>query len=265
MKYKFGDLLLKPAMRVLTNNPHYEIGDLMRGSLGGAFRDRRIRGQRRETYSAAQSASSISDFQVGFEGWHPDERPLPSRPVQPASPTSENELWGLFFEKCYDAAVAGCARGEILLEDLLDAEPFLMIGLPSVALFEAVMRTADAPAPCEGLLLSSGRALQPCDVPPSFAELLGILMHTANKVAKCKPALSEDERQFVRAFLLVSGADKVVSAEGVADQRQVELKRIFSHLVSVSTQVTRLGFYKQNFADVLEAAALSMQASITSC
>jgi hypothetical protein len=285
MGYKFGDFLLKPALRALTNNPSYEFGDLSRGaiaslhhsieslqqgSLSSAFRDFRIQGQsrrertrfaaRRALVSGQRGQSAdlvVEDLHLGLDYTEADELSEPSRSVTRASPPSEQELWGMFFQRCMDAAVAGCSRGEISIEDLLDAEPFLMIGLPSVALFEAVMRTADASS--TGLLLSSGRALQPSDVPPSFTELFGILMHTANKVAECTPALSEDERQFVRTFLLVSGADKVVSAEGVAEQRQVELKRIFSHLVSVSTEVTRLGFYKQNFADVLEAATHAVQ------
>jgi hypothetical protein len=266
MKYRFGDFLLKPAMRALTNNPDYEIGDLTRGaiaslrqaSLGSAFRDFSQRGTERAGSPRLGSydlvLDDLSDNDPG--------QPRTNGDAKPASPPSEAELWGLFFQKCYDAAVAGCARGEITLEDVMDAEPFLMIGLPSVALFEAVMRTADAH--CTGLLLSGGRALQPSDVPPSFAELFGVLMQTAKQVSECNPALNDAERTFVRAFLLVSSADKAVSGNEIEETRQVALRRIFSHLVSVSTQVTRLGFYKQNFADVLESATLAVQASSSS-
>jgi hypothetical protein len=55
-KYKFGDFLLKPAMRALTNNPDYEIGDLTRGAIASL---------QQASLGSARALTNNPDYEIG--------------------------------------------------------------------------------------------------------------------------------------------------------------------------------------------------------
>jgi hypothetical protein len=147
-------------------------------------------------------------------------------------------------------------RRFITLEEIEDFEPFLFIGLPAVTLFHLIMRSMRV----EGLLLESGIQVVESNCPSNFLAMYGLLMETKVQLKNLgEESLSDHESLWVQKFLLYAGCDTASRNTNIDTtlvvSRQDQLRRSFSFLNAVATQVTQQKHYKSNFSDILVGVA----------
>jgi hypothetical protein len=119
------------------------------------------------------------------------------------------------------------------LDDFIEQEAYLMIGLPAVACFATVVRSLNLKSP--GLILSSGHLItqdlriqrnhlsipQPVSSPAANL-MLSILMATKENVQATFPeGLTPDDEAFLRQFLLYANSDR----DNSSDQATVALQQ----------------------------------------
>jgi hypothetical protein len=157
------------------------------------------------------------------------------------------------------------------LEEIEDFEPFLFIGLPAVTLFHLVMRSMQV----DGLLLENGMHVVESNCPSNFLAMYSLLMETKLELTNHGVvSLNENDSLWVRKFLLYAGCDTASRNTNTGSparmhapyichcknvfkyvtplfldttlvvSRQDELRRSFSFLNAVATQVTQQKHYK---------------------
>jgi hypothetical protein len=169
---------------------------------------------------------------------------------------NERELWGIFFEQIYAVGIWSIhSMGYISFEEVDNQEPFLFIGLPSVSLLNMVLRgSLNSPESVHELRLIDGRSIKEESCPPSYRIMFRILTKSKQDISQLSPKIQPEEIDWVREWLLYSSSDKPLKNgdRGISVERQKILRRLFSALVEVSTQLTQQSFYKENFLAVLE-------------
>jgi len=185
-KYKFGDMFIKPALKhigVIPNIPDLKFTTSM-------FRD-----QQSKTLSTAASSSGTSDD---------DSTVFSSLPAP--SEVAEDEVWGMFFQRVFQAGVWAHTANFITKDDLEGQEPYLFIGLPALTLYLAVERSIDDP---DGLIFFDGRRMITETCPNNFKVFFDMLISSKLSLKSIMP-MSEEEKSWTRQFLLYSSSDKSI-------------------------------------------------------
>lgn len=177
--YKFGDKILKPAMRL--------------AGLGSLLISPTIF----EEYMSRQP-----------------ERPSPEAVISESSESAvnipESEIWGVFFEQAMHAGVrAHYTQRSISRDDLEMQEPYLFIGIPAVALMDTVLRSLHDP---ECLVFVDRRRVNLQTCPDNFKMMFQLLMETKTNLNSV-PKLTSNEESWARQFLLFAGADKEIKCK----------------------------------------------------
>lgn len=186
-------------------------------------------------------------------------------------------MWASLFRAMAGIGRSLVASGAIVREDLDAREPYLYIGLPSLTVLQALLRSG--PGAAGGITLIGGVVITADTCPPEAAALYLTLMRAKAALAGCG-TLRRADRAFLRHGVLFAGAaptsePSVVSAgveaaeaEGgapgargavaavaacvVAPAREVELRRIVAVVQGVGTEVTQRPFYKTHMEALLE-------------
>ena len=269
--YHFGDMIIRPVVDGLAHGGMA----LLRGLDSNMYKDWRYRSSSRRVCSAEGPADPTPAHPPGPDAPPPAPTACcaspPAPPPAPLSSIPERELWGVFFGQVYEAGVWALQAGLLSPDEVQEQEAFLFIGLPAVSLCNAVLRSVGA-GEKDTLVLVDGRRIAQAVCPPSFEAMLGALLATCETLHGLPP-LSPLEMDWLRAFLLVAGSDRVIPGvclncalvafthcfltvcageEGLPEERKSLLRGAFSQLVGVSTSVTQLDFFKSNFLSVLE-------------
>lgn len=186
--YRFGDKLLRPALRVVSG--------LSRLLFDAYVFDDHMR--------------NVADREVQIPSPLTMTAEPPNVPLAPAVHIPEREIWGLFFEQTLHAGVAAYITQRYITEDdLAMQEPYLFIGLPSVALFNTVLRSASDP---DGLVFIDGRRVTADTCVENFQTMFDLLMETKQRL-NTTIALNETEKLWVKQFLLYAGSDKTTTSK----------------------------------------------------
>ena len=274
LAYRLGDMILRPAVRTIA----MAVANInLDGNIFSEHMTRR-RAQRRlispeellisdsPLASSAPSPSSTSPVSP-----FPPPPPPPVRP--PPSDLTEREIWGVFFEQAYEAGVWARRRHFISEEDLAEQAAYLFIGIPALALCDFVCRSLDDP---DGLVLIDGRRVVLATCPSNFRHLYGLLSETKESL-RAMPVLTDNERVWIQQILLFAGCPKEIrgnffdfcvnrlsfrliiffEADFIPDTRKDDLRRAFSHISAVATELTQMAMYKVNFISVLDAVTVN--------
>jgi hypothetical protein len=116
---------------------------------------------------------------------------------------TENEMWGVYFQQIYQTGVWCCYDvGYITKDDFEFQEPFLFIGLSSVALFNTIMRSLTHPT---GIVFIDHRVIIRDTCPENFLPLFEMLMATKDSINQLPP-ITSNEITWIKKFLLYSGS-----------------------------------------------------------
>jgi hypothetical protein len=182
-------MLLKPALKKIGVIP--DIPDLK-------FTVSMFKDQQAKTMLAADNIDAP-------DATGSNETVFTSLPVP--SDVPENEVWGVFFQRIYQAGLwARYTANFIPHEDLEGQEPYLFIGLPALTLYFAIMRSIDDP---DGIVFFDGRRMITETCPDNFKMLFNMLVSSKLSLRSLMP-LSEVEQSWTQQFLLYSSSDKPI-------------------------------------------------------
>lgn len=270
--YKFGDILLKPTIRLAKRV--FNVSNInLRPTLYTEYRDRR-RTQIEDQPSLG--TRSGTDLSIGVNSIGNSDLP--------AEAIDELEVWGLFFDDICTVGVRMCqnsfqkvdvARDQekeekeeeeeawISVDDVELQEPFLFIGLPACALFMTIFRSFADP---KGIILMDTRRVVKETCPGTFKEMFEMLMETKRSLMELDAHGGDSQLQhrdilWMQQFLLLSSSSQEITLSDCPSQeRQTNLRHALSHLVGVSMQLTQQPFFKENFMNVLEEIARRVSA-----
>lgn len=174
------------------------------------------------------------------------------QPPLPVGPVTANTVWRNFMNISVRCGRSAVTSGTLSVEDVEDQEPFLFLGLPALTVFEALMRSLQAPANC--IVLSSGHQVTPANVPEESGGRSMLEAMILTKAQIIKTVLSSSEVDALRRKILESDtADS--SVDWGSQERRAELMAIVASVHSIATGITQQPFYQDNFALALEQIA----------
>eukprot|EP00656_Telonema_subtile_P012050 TRINITY_DN16041_c0_g1_i1.p1 TRINITY_DN16041_c0_g1~~TRINITY_DN16041_c0_g1_i1.p1 ORF type:complete len:251 (+),score=63.67 TRINITY_DN16041_c0_g1_i1:188-940(+) len=226
-EYKFGSIT-RSAVGRFTGSRHYQFGDISR----------------------TIASRTTEHLQHVFNTWQPRLEAPPEASPQDVTMT---DLWGSFFKQSELVCLESLRALMLDVDDVEGLEPFLFLGLAALTLLEVVLRSRGG----NGLQLACGIAVTAHTVPEEVAELYSALAQC--KVMAEEHALGPEDEEFLRYAVLFAEAEEseVQEPSGVSEERKTLLRRsVVGAIRSVATQVTQLPFYKSNYLDVLQSAAL---------
>jgi hypothetical protein len=187
------------------------------------------------------------------------------------------------------AASAGMAFQYLTIDEIESQEPFLYIGLPAVSLLNMILRSRydTSPNSMPSLRLIDGRVVSEKTCPESYRPMFQILLQTKQAMCQLELPIQEQEIAWLRETLLYAGSERSLKGPslvtrslltlplsaplspsshlfllleggdcGIPVERQETLNRLFSSVVSISTQLTQQKYFKENFFHVLENISL---------
>ena len=173
-------------------------------------------------------------------------------------------VWLGFFNSSYAVGRLALGSGEISIAAVEDAEPAVLLGLPSLAALECAIRSAHvAKDNClvaydgrkvDGLALNAGaavdRARGNATASREALALFDTLLSLSQRVAAAR--LSAAGLATLRArSLAMSGTDTRV--RGLSTAEEAEVNGLLALSQSVATRVSQMPMYKQAFNRVLDA------------
>lgn len=253
LAYKLGDMILRPAVRTIA----MAVANI---NLDGNIFSEHMTRRRAQRRIIPPEQLLISDSPLASSAPSPSSSspaspfPPPPPPVRPPpSDLTEREIWGVFFEQTYEAGMWARRRHFISEEDLAEQAAYLFIGIPALALCDFVCRSLDDP---DGLVLIDGRRVVLATCPTNFRHLYGLLSETKESL-RAMPAMTDNERVWIQQILLFAGSPKEIRADFIPDTRKDDLRRAFSHISAVATELTQMAMYKVNFISVLDAITVN--------
>ena len=235
--YHFGDMLINPFLRMI-GAPELPVFTFNLNTQDiSRYMDQHLPppGTRQRRNSSPRLDLSLTP-------------PTPQQPQRiKAANIPENEMWGVFFEQVYYTGLFAHQHQLITVDDLEACEPFLFIGLPSLTLLNLIVRSVQDPT---GLVFIDLRRIEKHTCPANFLQMFDMLIETKRGLQALMP-LQEPEMQWIQKVLLFAGADRPITADTVDPHRQDEMRRVFSFLAGVASQLTQQAAYKENFMAAL--------------
>lgn len=172
--------------------------------------------------------------------------PCPSRTLSSAQGERNlnlGDMWQAFFQQCLACGSNALQQKLIAKEDIIDQEPYLFIGLPSLCLLECVLRSVSPNTPSDAILFADGRLISRDSIPSEDGapQLFSALLALKGRISQA--SLTNERCDRLRYLALHAEGD----AEGDA-----ELTKLGSLLQGISTDVSQLPFYRAHFLEVIK-------------
>ena len=273
--YKFGDMLLKPGLRmakkVITGHDYNLKPDL--------YTDHRHNRNARNMATSEESSESTPASQLKEPTKRDDSEPwipLPCSNLNVVTEIDESEVWGLFFEEIYNVGVSylgnsvaqhekkGAPHDAWISPDDIDfQEPYLFFGLPACAMAMSIFRSL---SDNDGIVLSNSKRVVREICPESYSSIFEILMLTKSNFQNLaldgvNIRLTYNDVLWMQQFLLYSSSDKELTLDNCpSEAKQTCFRKLLSDLVGLSMDITQAPYFKENFLNVIE----DIQSSIAS-
>lgn len=164
-----------------------------------------------------------------------------------------HEIWQYLGRRCVDYGVIAKNINLISQQDIDYYEPSIIIGLPSIVLFEIVNNSLDI----DGIALSNDIILTSHSLPISNEYTTDIytiynnLMTAKHKIKQAKINYSSDEYIYILQRLLCSKEENLKNVN-IKPLRQIELKNSVCDIPNASVILTRIGLFNSIFAESIE-------------
>ena len=178
--------------------------------------------------------------------WSPN---IPKVKIQnPMSGIQNEVIWDSFWERSYELSMQ-CLKLDILLvDDFLNQESFLFIGLPSLVLIEAVHRSVGE----EGILLATGLLVTKLNCPREFAELFRVVEAFKSRFFALE--FNNLELCWLKLNLLFASCDKIPPQDiscRISEERIKMINSVKANVTQVAIGVTQMSIFKRRFGEVI--------------
>ena len=239
------------VVQKLTGNPNYRFGDFTKGALRWAGLMKPAAAPA-EAAAEAAAAPAIAPTPIPTDG---AEQPLTTTEAV----VGPDEVWAPFFVRVLDETKAALLDEWLLVDELV--EPFCILGLPSLAFADLVVRSLPVD---NGLTLHTGLTLFEANMPPELRPLFHKLVEARNIMA-AEPTWRTPNAanlvQHLKLRLLANPAlDTLPELPGTLN---AHVNQVAAAINAVATQTSQLELFRRRYmtivAEVEEWAATEPQ------
>ena len=178
------------------------------------------------------------------------------------------QLFDFFLGRCRIVAQTSIEEGLVTTEHLADTEPFVILGVPALALFDLLIEEDTEIS--DSMLKCKNGSVQRSELGGNSNGIVAVFWPRLQLIqTKMKTQhLTSADSEYIRYQLLLGGAaledltdkarqkkDASVKDQPTVESKRAELNQLSSELISTSIDLSRLRFMKERFQpDVLNAA-----------
>ena len=178
--------------------------------------------------------------------WSPD---IPQVKIQnPRWKIPSEVIWNSFWDRSYELSIQCLKLGILVIDDFLNLETFLFIGLPSLVLIEAVHRSVDK----EGIILATGIVVTELNCPNEFAELFKAVKKFKGNFFALE--FNNFELCWLKLNLLFACCDKIPPQDissRLSEERIILINSIKAKVTQVAIGITQMSVFKNKFGGVI--------------
>ena len=164
----------------------------------------------------------------------------------PAKPFSEFQFWDSFLQSMSEMGVHCLKHNLLLVDDFIEQEPFLYIGLPAIVIFDMVHRSCSMKS--YPIVFPNGTTLDSRHTPPNGPVPYKLLEILKFRFTDFK--LSSTEIALIKIKLLYSSGERefpLSMQSNIDDARLSLLNAFIADIISTSIDLTQFAYFKNNF------------------
>lgn len=179
--------------------------------------------------------------------WSPN---IPTPYVYTPKMVTVGIIWETFFNQSYDLSIQCMKLGVLFIDDFMNEEPFLFIGLPAFILIEAIHRSLVCD---DGFVLSNGLRLTSENCPGEEKLLYNLLNKLRNCMADLQPTPIEVTVLKLRILFACEEEREIPTdlLEQIEDSRIIKINLIAGEVTGVAIHLTQEAIFKKNFGKTL--------------